>query len=151
MLTNFMVSRKLERRTNASLNRVDYFYIYSLVNRLCFGLAFIPARYRIDQKFKNYINPFSQYFLTFGLNYYKVSLFTTKIITLILKFVSYCQFQKLLNRLRSTFKKQKKIDFPQQVYVAFVEIPCAIIFFTLIQKCSQFSPRYENCSPIEYE
>src|SRR5277367_5368891 len=32
-----MVSRKLVQRTNTWLNRVEFFYIYSWVNGLCFG------------------------------------------------------------------------------------------------------------------
>src|SRR5277367_6453993 len=47
----YMDSRKLVQRTNTWVNRVDFFYTYSRVNRLCFGyFQMFPARSPFDLK-----------------------------------------------------------------------------------------------------
>src|SRR5258706_14996240 len=51
-VTLYMVSRKLVQRTNAWLNRVEFFYTYSWVNGLCFGYFrfFLSALKKIRKK-----------------------------------------------------------------------------------------------------
>src|SRR5277367_6695899 len=54
-----MVSRKLSQRTNARLNRVDFFYTYSWVNGLCFGyFQIFPKRSPFDLKITLTLTPF---------------------------------------------------------------------------------------------
>src|SRR5277367_4131429 len=54
-----MVSRKLAQRTNAWLIRVDFFYIHSCVNGLCFGyFQIFPERSPFDLKITLTLTPF---------------------------------------------------------------------------------------------
>ena len=66
------VSRKLEHRTNGWVNRVEFFYIYSLINGLCFGYFqfFLRALKKSGKNtFRDLDTPRSGKMVTFGKQY----------------------------------------------------------------------------------